>query len=356
MLKQIYLILISALAFSASLKADEATQPENEMKVSVEENDISVEETVPTEELTTKPEDVPTTVEANIEVPESELIEMVGYLTAQSGRIPALGLDNSQVSILAASLLEGLKGEKKLEDIPQESIQEAFSQAQKRGEALASSSEEVPPISEDSLQALSLVILEQSGLSQLGFGAKEADSIIKGFTAGALAEIPDPAMQAKVPAFQKFMQKRVTKLKDKMAAEAKIVAAERTAAAKIFFEELALDTEVQKSESGLYYKILEPGVDEKPTMEDFVLVHYKGTLIDGTQFDSSYDRDKPAKFPLNGVVPGFGEGLTKIGSGGKIILYIPSELGYGDSPRPGGPIKPGDTLIFECELIEVNPK
>ncbi|MDH5242194.1 MAG: FKBP-type peptidyl-prolyl cis-trans isomerase, partial [Gammaproteobacteria bacterium] len=81
---------------------------------------------------------------------------------------------------------------------------------------------------------------------------------------------------------------------------------------------------------------------------------YKGTLIDGTQFDSSYDRGAPATFRLNQVVKGFGEGLTKIGAGGKIILYIPSDLGYGNSPRPGGVIKPGDSLIFECELLEVD--
>ena len=110
---------------------------------------------------------------------------------------------------------------------------------------------------------------------------------------------------------------------------------------------------MQSTESGLHYKVLEPGSDAKPTMEDAVLVHYKGTLIDGTQFDSSYDRGAPAEFPLNGVVQGFGEGLTKIGAGGKIILYIPSELGYGNNPRPGGAIKPGDTLIFECELVEI---
>jgi FKBP-type peptidyl-prolyl cis-trans isomerase len=163
-------------------------------------------------------------------------------------------------------------------------------------------------------------------------------------------------MQAKLSAFQEFIQKRVTVLQAKMAAEAETIAAERTAAAKVFFEELALDPEVQKSESGLYYKILESGAYEKPTLEDTVLVNYKGTLIDGDQFDSSYDRGEPAKFPLNAVVPGFGEGLTKIGVGGKIILYIPSELGYGNSPRPGGKIKPGDALIFECELIEVNPE
>jgi len=105
----------------------------------------------------------------------------------------------------------------------------------------------------------------------------------------------------------------------------------------------------------LYYKVLDPGTGPAPSLTDSVLVHYKGTLIDGTQFDSSYDRGAPATFGLNQVVAGFGEGLTKIGVGGKIILYMPSELGYGNSPRPGGAIKPGDSLIFECELLEVDP-
>ena len=354
MLKKIYLILISVLAFGVALNADKVTKPETEKKAPAKASDISVEETLPTEEPATETEEVSSAVE----VPESELIEMIGYLTAQGGGVPALGLDDSQVSVLASGLLEGLKGEKKLEDIPQESIQEAFNQAQKRAEALESASEEVPEINEDALQIIGIVMLEQSGLAQLGFGAEDADSIIKGFIAGARVTDPgpDPAMQAKLPAFQKFIQNRVAAVQAKMAAEAESTAAERTTAAKVFFEELALDPEVQKSDSGLYYKILEPGADEKPTLEDSVLVHYKGTLIDGTKFDSSYDRGKPAKFPLNGVVPGFGEGLTKIGAGGKIILYIPSELGYGNSPRPGGPIKPGDTLVFECELIEVNSK
>ncbi|MEC7487331.1 MAG: FKBP-type peptidyl-prolyl cis-trans isomerase, partial [Verrucomicrobiota bacterium] len=109
------------------------------------------------------------------------------------------------------------------------------------------------------------------------------------------------------------------------------------------------------TDSGLYYKIVEPGEGDRPSLTDSVLVHYKGTRIDGTTFDSSYERGEPATFPLNGVVAGFGEGLTKIAAGGKIILYIPSDLGYGNTPRPGGEIQPGDTLVFECELIEINP-
>ena len=158
-----------------------------------------------------------------------------------------------------------------------------------------------------------------------------------------------------MPAFQAFIQKRVAAAQAAAEAAGAAAAAENKAAGAAFFAELAADTEVQKSESGLHYKVIEPGSDVKPVMTDSVLVHYKGTLIDGTQFDSSYDRGQPATFPLNGVVKGFGEGLTKVGAGGKIILYIPSELGYGNTPRPGGAIKPGDTLIFECELVEINP-
>jgi FKBP-type peptidyl-prolyl cis-trans isomerase len=353
MRKKIYLFLISALMCSAALKADEVAHSETE--ASAKENDIPVEEEVaPAEKLATEPAEEPS-VETVVEVSESELIEMVGYLTAQSGGVPMLKLDDPGVAAFAVGLLEGLTSEKKLEDISQESIEEAFGQAQARAEAIEAEAEEIPEISADASQIIGFVMAVQSGLIQLGFGPVEAPMIKKGFVEGANMTEADPAVQAKLPAFQEFMQKRVIAAQTKAAAEAEAIAAEEIAAGEMFFEELAADADVQKSESGLYYKIIEPGADEKPTLEDLALVHYKGTLIDGTQFDSSYDRGQPAEFPLNGVVAGFGEGLTKIGVGGKIILYIPSELGYGNSPRPGGPIKPGDTLIFECELIEVNP-
>ena len=95
-------------------------------------------------------------------------------------------------------------------------------------------------------------------------------------------------------------------------------------------------------------------IPESHKVELKVRLHYHGTLIDGTVFDSSVDRGQPASFPMNGVIKGFSGGLTKTEVGGKIRIYIPSELGYGDNPRPGGKIKPGDTLIFECELLGIN--
>lgn len=295
-----------------------------------------------------------------VEVSEAELVELVGYLTAQGGGVATLKLDDAGIATLAAGLQQGLSGEVNIQALPQEAMQAAFGQAQARAEAVEAGAAELPAMDADALQKIGLVMVAQSGLAQLGFGADDAASITKGFIAGASATAPDPSIEAKMPAFQKFIQARVAVAQAAAAAEAKVAAAgaeeaaaENIAAGVAFFEELAADADVQKSESGLHYKVLEPGSGVKPAMTDKVLVHYKGTLIDGTKFDSSYDRGKPAEFPLNGVVKGFGEGLTKVGAGGKIILYIPSELGYGNSPRPGGAIKPGDALIFECELKEI---
>ena len=301
---------------------------------------------------------------ALLEVPESELIEMLGYLTAQSGGVASLKLDAAGIAALAGGLQKGLSSEVNPQDFPQEAMQAAFGQAQARAEAVQTEAAELPAITPDALDKIGMVMVLQSGLAQLGFGAADAELIAKGFTAGALVSEMDPAMEAKMPAFQAFIQPRA----EAAQAQAQLAQAEAQAAAEkagadmavdniaagqAFIEGLSADAAVQSSESGLHYKVLEPGSDVKPTMSDKVLVHYKGTLIDGTQFDSSYDRGEPAEFPLNAVVKGFGEGLTKVGAGGKIVLYIPSELGYGNSPRPGGAIKPGDTLIFECELVEI---
>ncbi|MFG1498597.1 FKBP-type peptidyl-prolyl cis-trans isomerase [Halobacteriovorax sp. XZX-3] len=128
---------------------------------------------------------------------------------------------------------------------------------------------------------------------------------------------------------------------------------EKDAGAK-FLEEFVAKEGAKKTESGLAYKIIEAGSAKKPTETDTVKVHYKGTLRDGTEFDSSYKRNKPIEFPLNRVIKGWTEGMQLIGEGGKIKLVIPSELAYGDQGAPPS-IPGGATLTFEVELIEVLP-
>lgn len=109
----------------------------------------------------------------------------------------------------------------------------------------------------------------------------------------------------------------------------------------------------QKTESGIHYIIEKEGSGEHPKAEDIVKVHYKGTLLDGTVFDSSIDRGEPIEFPLDGVIKGWTEGIPLFSKGGKGTLLIPSHLAYGPNPRPGGKIKPNDVLIFEVELLDI---
>jgi FKBP-type peptidyl-prolyl cis-trans isomerase len=108
---------------------------------------------------------------------------------------------------------------------------------------------------------------------------------------------------------------------------------------------------VKTTASGLQYQVISEGKGKSPKATDVVKVHYTGTLLDGTKFDSSVDRGQPAEFPLNGVIPGWTEGLQLMKVGGKTKFFIPSALAYGPSGRPG--IPPNSTLIFDVELLEI---
>lgn len=118
-----------------------------------------------------------------------------------------------------------------------------------------------------------------------------------------------------------------------------------------FLKENAKSKSIYTTASGLQYKIVERGTGKKPTKNSIVKVHYTGTLIDGTKFDSSIDRGQPAEFSVGGVIPGWIEGLQLMNEGSHYIFYIPSELGYGD--HMAGDIPPGSTLIFDVQLLEV---
>jgi FKBP-type peptidyl-prolyl cis-trans isomerase FklB len=105
--------------------------------------------------------------------------------------------------------------------------------------------------------------------------------------------------------------------------------------------------------NGLQYKIITAGKGSSPKAEDSVTVNYRGTLIDGTEFDSSYKRGQPATFRVGGVIPGWTQALQLMKPGAKWELFIPSELAYGENPPPNSGIGPNSTLVFEIELLSI---
>lgn len=216
--------------------------------------------------------------------------------------------------------------------------------------------EEPVKLSEDVLiyETIGMMFAQGSGLGKMQFTEEQIDHIISGMKKGfSMKEMPPEhsAVQQKV---QEVMMKKMQVARQAEQAEMSKAAAGNKTKGKEFLALLSKQEGVKKDPSGFYYEILKTGEGPSPTMDNTVRLHYHGTLIDGTVFDSSVERGQPASFPMNGVIKGFSGGLTKTQVGGKIRIYIPSELGYGDNPRPGGKIKPGDTLIFECELLEIN--
>jgi FKBP-type peptidyl-prolyl cis-trans isomerase FkpA len=129
---------------------------------------------------------------------------------------------------------------------------------------------------------------------------------------------------------------------------------ENKAAGEKFLVENAKKPAIKSTPSGLQYEVLTPGTGKiNPKATDTVTVHYKGTSIDGKEFDSSYSRGEPTSFPLNGVIPGWTEGVQLMTEGAKYKFYIPSALAYGENGA-GGAIGPNETLIFEVELLKIN--
>ncbi|ALB64342.1 FKBP-type peptidyl-prolyl cis-trans isomerase FkpA precursor [Cronobacter condimenti 1330] len=141
----------------------------------------------------------------------------------------------------------------------------------------------------------------------------------------------------------------------KGAAQAKVEkdATENEAKGKAYRDKFAKEKGVKTSSTGLLYKVEKEGTGAAPKESDTVVVNYKGTLIDGQEFDNSYKRGEPLSFRLDGVIPGWTEGLKNIKKGGKIKLVIPPELAYGKNGVPGIPAN--STLVFDVELLDINP-
>ena len=169
-----------------------------------------------------------------------------------------------------------------------------------------------------------------------------------------LAGLKD-ALSGKTPALTEKELKETMEAWSKQMEDKQKVAGEKNAAdATKFLAENKKKDGVKTTASGLQYKVMKEGAGAQPKETDTVTVNYRGTLINGTEFDSSYKRGQPATFPVNGVIKGWTEALQLMKPGSKYQLFIPADLAYG--PRAVGPdITPNSALIFEVELLEVKP-
>ncbi|MDO6463167.1 FKBP-type peptidyl-prolyl cis-trans isomerase [Pseudoalteromonas carrageenovora] len=156
------------------------------------------------------------------------------------------------------------------------------------------------------------------------------------------------AFQVEIPEIQAAFEKINEEIQARREEESKVLSAEGIA----FLEENAKRPEITVTESGLQYEVLATGEGEKPTAESTVRVDYHGTLINGTVFDSSYERGQPAEFPVGGVIKGWTEALQMMPVGTKWRIYVPHELAYGERGA-GAAIAPFSTLIFDVELHEI---
>jgi len=179
----------------------------------------------------------------------------------------------------------------------------------------------------------------------------DADAFIEAFeTAVADGEIrikPEDATKVK----QAFMQRKQKEQEEQLAKMTADGEANKEASEKFLAANMQRDG-IKNTQSGLQYEVINPASGDKPKATDTVKVHYRGTLIDGTEFDSSIARGEPATFPLNRVIPGWTEGVQLMNVGSKYRFYVPAALAYGS--RGAGPkIGPNSTLIFEVELLEI---
>lgn len=197
------------------------------------------------------------------------------------------------------------------------------------------------PETEDDKTLYALGLALSRNLKAMQFSEKEASLVLSGLSDGLLGGEPKVDLQTYGPKIDGLLRARTEALTKK----------EHEAGAE-FRAEMAKETGATTTESGMIYLEITPGQGVSPGPTDTVKVHYHGTLRDGTVFDSSRDRDRPADFTLNGVIPCFSEALQKMKVGGKSKVTCAPALAYGDRGVPPN-IPPGATLVFEVELLEI---
>ena len=195
------------------------------------------------------------------------------------------------------------------------------------------------------LEEFGWYIGKRTGLSELSLSGPESEQLAKGILAAMSGKDSPFEIQKVGPAMTEFIQK-------KQAVALDTIKQKNQGQAAAYFAKLKEIKDVVELPSGLRYQIVTPGTGNPPKATDTVKVNYTGALIDGTVFDSSERQGKPLEFALNSVIAGWTEGLQKISKGGKIKLFVPPSLGYGDDGRPG--IPPGSVLVFDVELLDIS--
>jgi FKBP-type peptidyl-prolyl cis-trans isomerase FkpA len=198
-----------------------------------------------------------------------------------------------------------------------------------------------PPQTEDQKVLYALGLLLNRSIASFQLSPAELEFVKQGMTDAVAGKPPAVNLQAYGPKVQALNE-----------AHRKSQAEKSAAAGKTFEEKAAKEKGAVKTASGLVYHSLKEGTGKNPGPSSTVKVHYRGTLPDGKEFDSSYKRGTPAEFPLNGVIQCFSEGLQMMKVGGKAKLVCPAKIAYGDQGA-GGVIPPGATLQFEIELLGV---
>lgn len=186
--------------------------------------------------------------------------------------------------------------------------------------------------------------------NMLSSGVK--DVVFEDFTAGIKAMLNGEEPAIPFEEASSLLDKYFAEIESKQKAEMEAMGAAMKQEGEEFLAENSKKEGVRTTPSGLQYKVIAKGTGKKPKATDKVKCHYCGTFINGSKFDSSYDRNQPAVFGLNQVIPGWTEGLQLMSEGAKYEFYIPYKLGYGANGAPGA-IPPYSTLIFTVELLEV---
>lgn len=195
--------------------------------------------------------------------------------------------------------------------------------------------------------AIGVSVAQGVNVDEFGFDTAAFSQAIEDIRAGKESQLSEDEMRATMQAFQ-------TQQQEIMAAKQAKLIEENKAKGEAFLAEKEKEEGVVKTESGLLYKVITEGTGPVPSATDEVVAHYRGTLIDGEEFDSSYSRGEPATFPVGGLIPGWVEALQIMPVGSKWELYIPSALAYGERGNPR--IEPNSTLVFELELLEIVDK